>query len=423
MTRHLYNPDLILDAPSPPAVQLAAAQPFTIWTERVGGIKVTDCTTPDGVTPYPTDVAGNFVADSSGVAQWLRGPDDDSLMVLYRDTGSDTRYPMLPVDFLHQVLLASVAWLAGGVTVDDERIQDVVGAMLIGGTYDDAAGTYTLPSGGGGGGVTDHGALSGLLDDDHPQYLTTGRGDARYYTQAQVTSNITTANTAASTADRNRVNHFGTQAASSISDLAAAVVGIVGAGLVCYQNSTDSARRTVPAGYLLFILGDADPAWMQTSDYRIGADGVTSGGGGTGGTGSSINDVTASTTTVYSSSKTDSQIAAAVLKRLRFDVAQALTAAEKTQGLANLGAAAAVHTHSAADLASGTVPLARMTPGSYVSVLWDATNNTWTYNGAALTSGSRPGGRADIFCLLSGGSVANEATFPAVAGDVHVSVS
>ena len=37
-------------------------------------------------------------------------------------------------------------------------------------------------SGGGGGtvGVTDHGALTGLSDDDHPQYLTPIRGDARY---------------------------------------------------------------------------------------------------------------------------------------------------------------------------------------------------------------------------------------------------
>lgn len=29
-------------------------------------------------------------------------------------------------------------------------------------------------------GPSDHGALTGLSDDDHPQYLTTGRGDARY---------------------------------------------------------------------------------------------------------------------------------------------------------------------------------------------------------------------------------------------------
>jgi len=34
-------------------------------------------------------------------------------------------------------------------------------------------------------GVTDHGALTGLGDDDHPQYLTPVRGDARYITSAR----------------------------------------------------------------------------------------------------------------------------------------------------------------------------------------------------------------------------------------------
>lgn len=38
----------------------------------------------------------------------------------------------------------------------------------------------------GGGGSTDHGALIGLADDDHPQYLTNTRGDTRYYTKSQV---------------------------------------------------------------------------------------------------------------------------------------------------------------------------------------------------------------------------------------------
>jgi DNA-directed RNA polymerase subunit F len=37
-----------------------------------------------------------------------------------------------------------------------------------------------------GGGVTDHGALTGLADDDHTQYHNDTRGDARYYTQTQL---------------------------------------------------------------------------------------------------------------------------------------------------------------------------------------------------------------------------------------------
>jgi hypothetical protein len=39
--------------------------------------------------------------------------------------------------------------------------------------------------GGGSGGVTDHGGLTGLGDDDHPQYLTNARGDALFLTPAE----------------------------------------------------------------------------------------------------------------------------------------------------------------------------------------------------------------------------------------------
>lgn len=37
-----------------------------------------------------------------------------------------------------------------------------------------------------GAGATDHGALTGLSDDDHAQYHTDARGDARYYTEAEL---------------------------------------------------------------------------------------------------------------------------------------------------------------------------------------------------------------------------------------------
>ena len=41
------------------------------------------------------------------------------------------------------------------------------------------------------GGVTDHGALTGLTDDDHHQYLNYARGDARYPAIALVNQNVT----------------------------------------------------------------------------------------------------------------------------------------------------------------------------------------------------------------------------------------
>lgn len=47
------------------------------------------------------------------------------------------------------------------------------------------------------GGTSDHGALTGLGDDDHTQYHTDARGDARYYTKAQVDAAIPTGGLAA----------------------------------------------------------------------------------------------------------------------------------------------------------------------------------------------------------------------------------
>ena len=46
------------------------------------------------------------------------------------------------------------------------------------------------PASGGGGGVTDHGMLTGKADDDHPQYLNNTRGDIRYYTKSEINSSL-----------------------------------------------------------------------------------------------------------------------------------------------------------------------------------------------------------------------------------------
>lgn len=55
-------------------------------------------------------------------------------------------------------------------------------------TWNEDEGKYepATPASGPGGGVSDHGALTGLADDDHTQYHNNTRGDARYYTQGQV---------------------------------------------------------------------------------------------------------------------------------------------------------------------------------------------------------------------------------------------
>lgn len=57
--------------------------------------------------------------------------------------------------------------------------------------------TLTISTGGGSsGGVTDHGALAGLGDDDHSQYHNDARGDARYLRQSNDLSDVDDAATA-----------------------------------------------------------------------------------------------------------------------------------------------------------------------------------------------------------------------------------
>lgn len=86
-------------------------------------------------------------------------------------------------------------------------------------------------------GVTDHGLLTGLDDNDHPQYA------------------LATALTSASTADRNRANHTGTQTAATISDFTEAVQDAVGALLgagsnvtITYNDASDSLTISATGG-------------------------------------------------------------------------------------------------------------------------------------------------------------------------------
>lgn len=164
------------------------------------------------------------------------------------------------------------------------------------------------PDGGGGtgtgpGGVTIHGLLSGLLADDHPQYLTTSRGDVRYATPAQASSAANSAANAASAYAIQRANHQGEQAISTITGLATALAAAVtidripaGVPVVEVWNGTAYTLNGVaqtgrPSGRaetpILFLFGTVDdiPSWGQQGWDLHFTDGVvTVVGGGGGGT-------------------------------------------------------------------------------------------------------------------------------------------
>lgn len=75
---------------------------------------------------------------------------------------------------------------SGGGSLELHKLKDVD----VTGLADGMVLKYSLANknfyfGTGGGGVTDHGALTGLGDDDHPQYHNDARGDARYQQLSQ----------------------------------------------------------------------------------------------------------------------------------------------------------------------------------------------------------------------------------------------
>lgn len=89
---------------------------------------------------------------------------------------------------------------SAGASVDLAALQDGVGdgseTIINAGsnTLVTGSGTsgdpYVISSTSSGGGITDHGALTGLLDDDHPQYMTQTESDARYV-QSEVDGSTT----------------------------------------------------------------------------------------------------------------------------------------------------------------------------------------------------------------------------------------
>jgi hypothetical protein len=110
-------------------------------------------------------------------------------------------------------------------------------------------------AGGGGGGVTDHGALTGLADDDHTQYLNTARHDALDHSTALGTAALTDLGdvTITSPEEYQTLEYDGTQWINKH------------ASLVSYVRNVDTV--TLPTGTCVYLFGaTGDHATVKRAD-------------------------------------------------------------------------------------------------------------------------------------------------------------
>lgn len=141
----------------------------------------------------------------------------------------------------------------------------------VNGVAPDSSGNVTVAAGGGG--VSAHSALSGLGGDDHSQYLNQQRGDARYYTKAQVDAAIASAVAASSAQDRMRANHTGSQAMSSI-DLLSSALAVRD---ISIDVVTGLEERPSGSNRVRWVGGSTQPANMIGGDVWESRTGSTPG--------------------------------------------------------------------------------------------------------------------------------------------------
>lgn len=143
------------------------------------------------------------------------------------------------------------------------EVEAELGSLVVSGRIDPGSNHLLLTTRAGGvidggapaAGITDHGQLTGLGDDDHPQYHTDGRGDARYYTKAQVDAKVVTDHGAlAGLADDDHPQYLTT----ARGDARYALDQIIS------QKTVTQAPSTYPMGLSIF---EADASGWPAGDF------------------------------------------------------------------------------------------------------------------------------------------------------------
>lgn len=128
-----------------------------------------------------------------------------------------------PIDFTYQITEQFQGGSVYDIEVPIAQVVEGIDLATVSPTIDPSTGEVVI-------GVSDHGLLTGLSDDDHSQYHNDTRGDIRYYTKSQSDTQ--------STNDRARANHTGTQPASTISDFTEVAQDAIAAMLAEGANVT-----------------------------------------------------------------------------------------------------------------------------------------------------------------------------------------
>ena len=115
------------------------------------------------------------------------------------------------------------------------------------------------------GGVVDHGNLLGLSDDDHTQYHNDTRGDARYYTQSQVTTISQNASAFAYSEGVDYTTTLTLEASANAADVAIDYVDTLTAGLsAAVPREHDELTGLLDDDHTIYYHVDGRRAWSGT---------------------------------------------------------------------------------------------------------------------------------------------------------------